>query len=316
MSDPSVGTALDLVTGGAGFIGSHLAARLVAEGRPVRVVDDLSTGDEQRLQPIRERIELVRADIAAADLAPIVAGVGRVFHLAAVPSVPRSVRDPWTSHRSVADATLRLLIAARDAGVGRFVLSSSSSVYGETEVSPKHESLPVRPISPYAVAKAAAEGYARVFGSLYGLMTVSLRYFNVFGAAQDPRSAYAAVVPIFITRALAGQPLLVHGDGSQTRDFTYVDNVVDANIAAATADVAAGSIYNIAAGSPRSLRDLIAGLERILGRHLSVEHGPARAGDIRHSHADISSARRELGWRPRVGFDEGLTRTVEWYRAR
>ena len=305
---------IDLVTGGAGFIGSHLVRRLLREGRTVRVVDDLSTGDERRLADVADRVELVRADLAADPLGPIVAGVARIYHLAAVPSVPRSVTDPVRSHASVATATLRLLVASRDAGVGRVVLSSSSSVYGETDVSPKHEGLPLRPLSPYAVAKAAAEGYARVFASLYGLHTVTLRYFNVFGPSQDPASAYAAVIPIFITRALAGETLVVNGDGTQTRDFTYVDNVVDANLAAASAPAPPGSVYNVAAGSPRSILDLVASLERLLGRTLPVRHQAQRAGDIKHSHADLSAARRELRWEPRIAFDDGLARTVEWYR--
>ena len=305
---------IDLVTGGAGFIGSHLVRRLLGEGRTVRVVDDLSTGDERRLADVADRVELVRADLAADPLGPIVAGVARIYHLAAVPSVPRSVTDPVRSHASVATATLRLLVASRDAGVGRVVLSSSSSVYGETDVSPKHEGLPLRPLSPYAVAKAAAEGYARVFASLYGLHTVTLRYFNVFGPSQDPASAYAAVIPIFITRALAGETLVVNGDGTQTRDFTYVDNVVDANLAAASAPAPPGSVYNVAAGSPRSILDLVASLERLLGRTLPVRHQAPRAGDIKHSHADLSAARRELRWEPRIAFDDGLARTVEWYR--
>ena len=305
--------SVDLVTGGAGFIGSHLVRGLLRMGRRVRVVDDLSTGDRARLADVENAIELVVADLASADLAPIVSGAERMFHLAAVPSVPRSVRDPLTSHTSIATATLRLLLAARDAGTRRVVLSSSSSVYGDTDVSPKHEGLPVRPISPYAVAKAAAEGYARTFGSLYGVHTVTLRYFNVFGPAQDERSAYAAVIPIFIRRALAGEDLPVYGDGTQTRDFTYVDNAVGANLAAAERG-ASGTVYNVAAGSPHSLNELIAELERLLGRRLARTQHEARPGDIKHSHADISAALRDLGWSPSVSFGEGLRRTVAWYR--
>ena len=307
---------VDLVTGGAGFIGAHLVTRLVHEGRRVRVVDDLSTGMLDRLAPVRGSIELIRADLAAADLTPIVAGAERVFHLAAIPSVPRSVRDPLTTHHASATATLRLLLACRDAGVGRVVLSSSSSVYGDSEVSPKHEGLATKPLSPYAVAKLAAEGYARVFASLHGLGTVTLRYFNVFGPWQDPASAYAAVIPLFITRALRGEPLPVFGDGTQTRDFTYVDNVVEANLKAAAAEVPGGRVYNIAGGAPHSLADVVAALSAFAGRELTVDYRPPRPGDILHSHADVSAAARELSWRPSVPFAEGLRRTFEWYRQR
>ena len=307
---------MDLVTGGAGFIGAHLVTRLVHEGRRVRVVDDLSTGMLDRLSPVRGSIELIRADLAAADLTPIVAGAERVFHLAAIPSVPRSVRDPLTTHHASATATLRLLLACRDAGVGRVVLSSSSSVYGDSEVSPKHEGLATKPLSPYAVAKLAAEGYARVFASLHGLGTVTLRYFNVFGPWQDPASAYAAVIPLFITRALRGEPLPVFGDGTQTRDFTYVDNVVEANLKAAAAEVPGGRVYNIAGGAPHSLADVVAALSAFAGRELTVDYRPPRPGDILHSHADVSAAARELSWRPSVPFAEGLRRTFEWYRQR
>lgn len=307
---------IDVITGGAGFIGSHLVAELVRSGRKVRVIDDLSTGDMSRLDTCADRIEFIRSDLAVDELAPLMAGVSRVFHLAAVPSVPRSVRDPERAHGSNATAALRLLIAARDAGVERVVLSSSSSVYGETAVLPKREDLPPVPLSPYAVAKLAAEGYGRVFAELYGMRTVSLRYFNVFGPSQDPASEYAAVIPLFITRALASLPLTVFGDGDQTRDFTYVENVVRANIAAADADVPGGRVYNVAAGSPVSVNSLANAIGRVLGASPQLERRPARPGDIRHSHADVSAAARELGWRPTVPFEEGLRRTVAWYRMR
>lgn len=304
----------DLVTGGAGFIGSHVVRRLVGVGRRVRVLDDLSTGAQDRLHDVASRIDFVTADLVSADLTPILTGVERVFHLAAVPSVPRSVRDPIRTHEVATTATLRLLIAARDAGVERFVFSSSSSVYGETTVSPKHEGLSLEPVSPYGIAKAAAEMYVRAFARLYGLYTISLRYFNVFGPGQDPRSTYAAVIPLFVTRALSGQSLQVFGDGLQTRDFTYVENVVAANIAAAEANCPPGRVYNVALGEPRSVLDLIAAIQRHTGRTPAVEHHPPRPGDIVHSHADTSAAERELGWRPHVGFDEGIRRTVEWFK--
>lgn len=308
--------SIDLVTGGAGFIGSHMVARLTADGRSVRVVDDLSTGKRPRLEPLLDRIELVRADLAKADLGPLLRDVERVFHFAAIPSVPRSVRDPWASHESIASATLRLLIASRDAGVRVLVYSSSSSVYGNSAVSPKIESLPAVPIAPYGVAKLAGESYSRVFAGLYDLRTVSLRYFNVFGPWQDETSAYAAVVPLFITRALGGLEVTVNGDGTITRDFTYVQNVVEANLAAAGDAVPSGGVYNVAAGAPHSLNELIAELGTIIGRPISVRYGPPRPGDIHHSHADISAAARDLRWRPSVPFGEGLRRTVEWYRSR
>ena len=305
----------DLVTGGAGFIGSHLVARLVELGDRVRVVDDLSTGHVERLSLLRDRIEFVEADLATDPIEPIVEGVDRVFHLAAVPSVSRSIRDPLRSHASIATATLRLLVGLPQRG-STVVMSSSSSVYGETTVSPKHEDLPPRPISPYAVAKVAAELYASALAEFHRHHVVLLRYFNVFGPSQDPDSPYAAVIPIFIRRALGGERLPIYGDGMQTRDFTYVDNVVDANLAAADRAREGARVYNIATGSPQTLLDLVAALDAIFGRRLEIEHLPARAGDIRHSAADIRRAAQELGWRPRIGSVEGLRRTVEWYRGR
>lgn len=307
---------VDLVTGGAGFIGSHLVAELIRQGRAVRVVDDLSTGDLRRLDDLKDRVQVVRADLAADDLTGVFTGVERVFHLAAVPSVPRSVKDPERAHGSNATAALRVLIAARDARVARVVLSSSSSVYGETAALPKREDLTPVPLSPYAVAKLASEGYGRVFARLYGLHVVSLRYFNVFGPSQDPDSPYSAVIPLFITRALAGLPLIVFGDGEQTRDFTYVENVVRANLAAATTDASNGEVYNVATGEPLSINALITALGRILDVRPAVEHGPPRPGDIRHSHADVSAAARDLGWRPSVSVEQGLRETAAWYRAR
>jgi UDP-glucose 4-epimerase len=305
---------VDLVTGGAGFIGSHLVRALVGEGRTVRVVDDLSSGIRARLDPVADGIEFVQADLVEVDLAPLLRGVRRVFHLAAVPSVPRSVKEPLRSHAAAATATLRLLGAARDAGADRFVLSSSSSVYGETGAAAKREDMRLDPVSPYGVAKAAAEGYARVYARLHGLHCVILRYFQVFGPGQDPASQYAAVIPIFVTRALRGDELPVFGDGEQTRDFTYVENVVAANLRAAEAECPRGSVYNVAAGSPRSLHDLIRSLDSILGRNVRIRYEPARPGDIRHSQADTTLAREELRWRPHVSFEEGLRRTVDWYR--
>lgn len=307
---------MDLVTGGAGFIGSHLVKALVAEGRRVRVIDDLSSGTRARLDAVADAIEFVEADLVGTDLEPVLSGVRRVFHLAAVPSVPRSVKEPLRSHAAAATATLRLLEGSRMAGVERFVLSSSSSVYGESGAVAKREDQRLDPVSPYGVAKAAAEGYARVYARLHGLHTVTLRYFQVFGPGQDPTSQYAAVIPIFATRALAGDELVIFGDGEQTRDFTFVENVVAANRRAGEAGCPKGGTYNIAGGDPRTLRDLIRSLADILGSEPRVRHAPARPGDIRHSRADTTLAASELGWRPHVAFEEGLRRTVDWYRNR
>lgn len=306
---------VDLVTGGAGFIGHHLVARLLADRRTVRVVDDLSTGRPERLAPFGERLEFLRLDLAADDLGRVVSDVERIFHLAAVPSVPRSVRDPLTAHASVATGTLRLLVAAREAGVRRLVLSSSSSVYGETVERIKREDMPLRPLSPYAVAKAAAEGYARAFAQLHGMDTVALRYFNVFGPGQDPSSPYAAVIPLFISRMLRDEKVVVYGDGEQTRDFTYVEDVVEANLRAVATEAPGGLAYNIAAGHAHSVNELVAVLGRIIGRPPHVEHGPRRPGDIMHSRADVLAARRDMGWQAEVAFEEGLRRTVAWHRA-
>ncbi len=305
---------LVLVTGGAGFIGSHLVRRLLGQGMDVRVVDDLSTGQLERLHDSLDRIDFVRADLATAELDALVRGVDAVFHVAAIPSVLRSVTNPIATNSSIVTATLRLLEAARAARVRRFAYSSSSSVYGDSAISPKHEGLPPNPLSPYGVAKLAAEGYVRVFASVHAMETVSLRYFNVFGPGQDPASEYAAVIPRFIHLALRGEPLIVYGDGRQTRDFTYVDNVVDANLCAASHPLKAGAVYNIAAGQPHSVLELVNALSAILDRRLEVHHAPPRPGEIRHSHGDIRAAKQDLGWEPKVSFLAGLRRTVESFR--
>ncbi len=308
---------LQLVTGGAGFIGSHLADRLLAEGHTVRVVDDLSSGREENLAASRDHpgLTLIRGDITDPDLARrAVAGVENVFHQAAIPSVPRSVDDPEASHHANATGTLRLLLEARDAGVKRFIYASSSSVYGDTPVLPKVESMPVQPLSPYAISKLAAEAYAQAFHRLYGLPTVGLRYFNVFGPRQDPESQYAAVVPRFVTAIAAGRPPVVFGDGQQTRDFTYVDNAVEANVRASLCGPEAfGGTFNVACGERTSLLDLVNRINAIMGTRCAPRHDPPRPGDVRDSLADISAARDLLGYRPRVGLDEGLARTVAWF---
>ena len=301
---------LALVTGGAGFIGSHLVEALVGRGWRVRVLDDLSSGRREFL-PAREDLEVHVADIRdVAALERAVAGVEVVFHQAALRSVPRSVEDPWSYHDVNATGTMRLLLAARAARVRRLVFASSSSVYGDQRALPLREDLQPLPIAPYGASKLIGEHYCANFARHYGLETVSLRYFNVFGPRQDPTSEYAAVVARFIAAARRGDPLEVHGDGRQTRDFTYVSNVVDANLAAAEAPKASGEAFNIACGERLSILDIVERLEQILGRSLPRRHTPPRPGDVRDTLADISRARASLGYVPAVDFAEGLRRTM------
>lgn len=302
-----------LVTGGAGFIGSHLVRRLLAEGARVRVADDLSTGRRENLAGL-DGVEFVERDLVKAKVDDLVHGIDVVVHLAAIPAVPRSVRDPLPSHQAAATATLRLLLAARDRRVRRFITASSSSVYGDVAAPPMREDMPTRPRSPYGVAKLAAEGYTRVFASLYGMSTVSLRYFNVFGPRQDPTSPYAAVIPRFIDAYLRRAAPAVYGDGRQSRDFTYVDNVVEANVLAARAEGLAGESINVAAGRPCSVLGLLDLLAEVFGYRVEPRFEPPRPGDIRHSHADIALARRLLGYEPSVDLRIGLERTVAWLR--
>jgi len=301
-----------LVTGGAGFIWSHLVRRLLAEGGAVRVLDDLSTGRRENLAGCD--VELIERDLVTEELADVVRDVTTIFHLAAVPSVPRSVKDPLRSHHAAATGTLRLLEAARTASVVTFITSSSSSVYGDVAAPPMREVMPTMPRSPYAVAKLAAEGYTRVFAGLYGMRTVSLRYFNVFGPRQDPTSAYAAAIPKFITAYMERRAPVVFDDGRQSRDFTFVDNVVEANVRAAAAPALAGESVNIAAGAPHSVLELLRAISAAFGYWLEPEFKPARPGDIRDSHADITLARRLIGFEPVVGFEDGLRATIDWLR--
>jgi UDP-glucose 4-epimerase len=305
-----------LVTGGAGFIGSHLVEVMVARGRRVRVLDNFSTGDEANLQSVREQIEVVDGDIT--DLETVQAatrGVDLVFHQAALASVPRSVADPFATHRACADGTLNVLLAARDARVRRVIYAASSSAYGNSERLPKRESDPTLPLSPYAVSKLAGEHYCAAFSNVYGLETVRLRYFNVFGPRQPPDSPYAAVIPLFIRAMLAGRSPIIHGDGQQSRDFTYVDDVVQANLLASEAPGISGRLYNVACGRRTTLLDIVERLNNLLGTNIKPTHTETRSGDVRHSQADISRAKEDLGYSPRMDIDRGLRKCVEHYGA-
>lgn len=304
-----------LVTGGAGFIGSHLVHRLVEQGATIRVLDNLSTGKMDNLAGLLDQITFIRGDLNDAEIvAHAVEGVDYVLHQAALPSVPRSVADPLTTDTNNVRGTLQLLVAARDAGVKRVIQASSSSAYGDTPTLPKVESMPMSPRSPYACSKSAGELYGRAFYTTYGLEYVGLRYFNVFGPRQDPTSQYAAVIPKFITSFIKDEPPVVYGDGTQSRDFAYVDNVVQANLKACTAERAPGKIINIACGEQTSLLRVLRQLEKIFGKTLEPRFDPPRAGDVKHSLADINLAKNVLGYEPEVGFAEGLLRTVEWFR--
>jgi len=304
-----------LITGGAGFIGSHIVRQLVSEGEVVRVVDNLSTGLVTRLNDLHGQIEFIRGDLADDRVtADVVRDVQYVLHQAAVPSVQRSVRDPVSTNRANVVATLNLLESCRKVGVRRFVYAASSSAYGDTEVLPKNEQMSPDPLSPYALQKLTSERYCKLYCSLYGLETVSLRYFNVFGPSQDPHSEYSAVIPKFIAKIMAGEAVTVYGDGEQSRDFTYVENVVAANFLALTAPAVAGQVCNIGCGERITLNRLIQLLEGILNRKANVNYRPARAGDVRHSLADITLARRLLGYEPKVMIEEGLRRTIEAMR--
>ena len=304
-----------LVTGGAGFIGSHLVAALLARGQRVRVLDDFSAGRREFL-PAHPALEVVAGDLRDPEtLRRVVPGVELVFHQGALRSVPRSVEDPYAYHDVNVTGTLRLLLAAREARVRRVVCASSSSVYGDQPVLPLHEELRPQPISPYGASKLIGEYYCANFSRHYGLETVSLRYFNVYGPRQDPASEYAAVVARFIQSALRDQPLEIDGDGGQTRDFTYVGNVVEANLAAAEAPGMAGDVFNIACGERLSVLDIADALEEVLGRRLARRHTPARPGDVRDTLADVSRAGARLRYVPAVQFKEGLRRTVAAFSA-
>ena len=304
-----------MVTGGAGFIGSHIAAALVAQGDQVVVLDDLSTGHERNLEAIGGSVEFVRGsvtdDIA---VAKAVAGCDYVYHEAALASVPRSIENPKANNEANVAGTLNVCAAAHEAGVKRLIYAASSSAYGDSPSLPKVETMPTNPKSPYAIAKLAGEHYVSVYASVYGMQTLSIRYFNVFGPRQDPDSPYAAVIPIFIDALLDGRPPTIHGDGEQSRDFTYIDNVVEANLKALTAPKLSGDVVNVALGDRTSLNQLYGWLKEIIGSDLEAEYGPERVGDVKHSQADVGRAQELLGYETKVTVAEGLKRTVEWYR--
>jgi nucleoside-diphosphate-sugar epimerase len=307
--------AVHLVTGGAGFIGSNIAEELLRQGERVRIIDNLATGKRANVEALAGPVEFMEADICdEGAIRRAVRGVEVVFHEAAIASVPRSVKDPLTTNRASVDGTLAVLLAAREAGVRRVIYASSSAVYGETPTLPKTEEMPTVPVSPYGVAKLTAELYCRAFTKCYGLETVSLRYFNVFGPRQDPKSMYAGVIPIFVRELLAGRVPTIFGDGEQTRDFTYITNVVQANLKAATASGAAGGVYNAGAGIKTSVNTLYRLVAGILGVDKPANHGPFRQGDILHAYADVSAARKVLGYQPTVTVEEGLRRTIEWLK--
>ncbi len=301
-----------LVTGGAGFIGSHIVHALVERGDRVRVLDNLSTGRRENLAAVADDVELVEGDLANSDdVARAVEGVDFILHQGALPSVPRSIADPHRTNASNVTGTVNLLWAAKETGVRRVVVASSSSVYGDTEVLPKVETMPTSPLSPYAVSKLATEAYAVAFHRSFGLETVALRYFNVFGPRQDPYSQYAAVVPKFLDIMKRGDTPVIFGDGEQSRDFTYVANVVKANLLAAEASGVVGEVMNFACGTRSTLNDLVAVLNDLLGTDITPEYAEPRLGDVKHSQADISKARRLLGYEPAVSFRQGVAKLVE-----
>src|SRR5262245_15434974 len=304
-----------LVTGGAGFIGSHLTEELVRRGHSVRVVDNLTTGKRRNLDHISD-VEFMEGDLADMNVAiRAVAGMNYVLHQAAIPSVPRSVKDPVTSNRANVDATLNVLVAARDAGVRRLVFAGSSSEYGDTPTLPKREDMPSSPLSPYALQKVVGTQYCQMFTRLYGFETVVIRYFNVFGPRQDPASPYSGVISLLSTALIEGRQPVIYGDGEQTRDFTYVANVVDGVLRACEAPQASGEAINVACGTRISLNELLRVMNTIVGTNIQAIYQESRAGDVRDSQADITKARQLLGYTPIVALDEGLKHTLDWCRA-
>jgi UDP-glucose 4-epimerase len=309
--------AISLVTGGAGFIGSHLVDALLERGDQVRVLDDFSTGSWENLEADRDRLEIVEGDVTdPSTVRAAMRGVEVVYHEAALASVPRSVANPMATHRVCVDGTLQILLAARDAKVRRVVYAASSSAYGNSIRLPKSESDPTAPLSPYAAAKLAGENYCAAFGEVYGLETVRLRYFNVFGPRQTPDSPYAAVIPLFMQALTADRSPMIHGDGEQSRDFTFVADVVQANLLAATAPGVSGRVYKVACGKRTSLLELIGLLNDLLGTNIAPKHSASRLGDVKHSQAAIERAQKDLGYRPTTDMKEGLKRCLEWWQRR
>ena len=304
-----------LVTGGAGFIGSNICKKLISQGCFVRVIDNLLTGKKSNLAGIIDKIEFIEADMGDEKVAhPAMKDIDVVLHQGALPSVPRSVDDPAATHKHCVNATFTLLLAARDAGIKRFVYASSSSAYGDTPTLPKVETMRPQPLSPYAVGKLVGEHYCSVFSKVFGLETISLRYFNVFGPHQDPTSQYAAAIPAFVTAILKDEPPTVFGDGEQSRDFTYVDNVVEANLLAARAGRTSGKVVNIACGQAITVNETINVINELLDKNIKPVYTDPRPGDVKHSLADISLAQKLIGFKPTVSFKKGLQKAIHWYR--
>jgi len=304
-----------LVTGGAGFIGSNICKKLISQGCFVRVIDNLLTGKKSNLADIIDRIEFIEADMGDERVArAAMKDIDVVLHQGALPSVPRSIDDPVATHKHCVDATFTLLLAARDAGIRRFVYASSSSAYGDTPTLPKVETMRPEPLSPYAVGKLVGEHYCSVFNNVFGLETISLRYFNVFGPHQDPTSQYAAAIPAFVTAILQDEPPTVFGDGEQSRDFTYVDNVVEANLLTARAKHTTGEVVNIACGQAVTVNETIDVINELLDKNIKPVYTDPRPGDVKHSLADISLAKKLTGFKPTVSFKQGLQLSIDWYR--
>ena len=304
-----------LVTGGAGFIGSNICRKLISQGCFVRVVDNLLTGKKSNLAGIIDKLEFIEADMGDEDVArSSMKDIDVVLHQGALPSVPKSVEDPAATHKHCVDATFTLLLAARDAGIKRFVLAASSSAYGDTPSLPKVETMPTSPLSPYAVAKLVGEYYCSVFYKVFGLETISLRYFNVFGPYQDPTSQYAAAIPAFVTSILKDTPPTIYGDGEQSRDFTYIDNVVEANLLAARAEHSAGEVINVACGQAVTVNEIIDMINDAVGKNVKPVYTDSRAGDVKHSLADITLAQKIIGYKTVIPFEQGLKMAIDWYK--